>query len=194
MPEMSKTAKTQADRAIRKLTKEFRGTDFTNGLDDEAGYALTDAVYSEEVSRMGYRNETDEQYERWWAWREYVEQGVIQNCTETDDQGSEAPQTREGTAMAGIHWNEAHDTVWFTDEEEPTAHYHVVAFMPGCLNDYDSGPIDDIESARVVLKELADDYPEGDPMVPGGKDRYTNAFYILKIEECTESCDPDADY
>ena len=33
-------------------------------------------------------------------------------------------------------------------EKEPDVHYHVVAFMDGCLNDYDTGPIETIEEVR----------------------------------------------
>lgn len=93
--------------------------------------------------------------------------------------------------MAGIHWNEAHDTVWFTQEEEATTHYHVVAFMDGCLNDYDSGPYSTIEDAEQDLAW----YLESGAMVPdapiedAGYLRYANGPYIIKVEECTEECD-----
>jgi hypothetical protein len=67
-------------------------------------------------------------------------------------------------------------------------HYHVVAFINGCLNDYDSGPFYYLENAREDLRnylEYGGMQPDQE-IVPAGTDRYTNGPYIIKIEECTE--------
>jgi hypothetical protein len=36
----------------------------------------------------------------------------------------------------------------------PQPHYHVVAFINGCLNDYDSGPIASETDADMALQEF----------------------------------------
>ena len=75
-------------------------------------------------------------------------------------------------------------------------HYHVVAFIPGCLNDYDSGPIDTLAEAREELLQYVDTggmQPER-PCKTAGPDRYTNGPYVITIEECAEECDPESDY
>ena len=70
-------------------------------------------------------------------------------------------------------------------------HYHVVVFIDGCLNDYDSGPIEDIAEAREALAWQLD---LGRGAVCGwkrtGEDRYQqiDGLYIVKIEDCTEGC------
>jgi hypothetical protein len=61
--------------------------------------------------------------------------------------------------------------------ELPQPHYHVVAFINGCLNDYDSGPIESLELAQDHFAEVAPDWETG--------------IHLVKIEECTEDCDPD---
>jgi hypothetical protein len=61
--------------------------------------------------------------------------------------------------------------------ELPQPHYHVVAFINGCLNDYDSGPIESLEMAQDHFAEIAPDWETG--------------IHIVKIEDCTEDCDPD---
>jgi len=63
-------------------------------------------------------------------------------------------------------------------------HYHVVEFINGCLNDYDSGPIDSLGDARIELAQFVDDV-EYD-WEPDGVDRFTRGTHILKIEECGE--------
>jgi hypothetical protein len=79
-----------------------------------------------------------------------------------------------------------------TPVPESTPHYHVVEFINGCLNDYDSGPIATIQDAREELAQMRD-FVAGE-YVPAGDDRYERGVHILKIEMCTEACDPDAEY
>jgi hypothetical protein len=62
-------------------------------------------------------------------------------------------------------------------DDLPIPHYHVVAFINGCLNDYDSGPIESLEMAQDHFAEIAPDWETG--------------IHIVKIEDCTEDCDPD---
>ena len=84
-------------------------------------------------------------------------------------------------------WFDAMDEL---DEEVPQGlpHYHVVQFINGCLNDYDSGPIDTLDDARELLKSLIDgDRDNALSVVEAGTDRYiVKGVYILKIEECNE--------
>jgi hypothetical protein len=65
-------------------------------------------------------------------------------------------------------------------------HYHVVEFIDGCLNDYDSGPFDAINDAREWIENIVADTP--DLYEPSGESRYVrvNSPYILKIESCNE--------
>lgn len=80
------------------------------------------------------------------------------------------------------------------EPKEPREHYHVVSFINGCLNDYDSGAIDTLEDARIELAEYIDNSPfdsfEACQWVPAGVDRYVQVegLYIAKIESCTEEC------
>lgn len=74
-----------------------------------------------------------------------------------------------------------------TQSEKP--HYHVVEFINGCLNDYDSGPIETIGWAREVLKSHVNrDFSYGDDDEPQyqevGQDKYVSEIRILTIEEC----------
>jgi hypothetical protein len=78
--------------------------------------------------------------------------------------------------------------------ETMNEHYHVVEFINGCLNDYDSGPIDTLDNARCELDHLVNVWNDEEAYVPAGNDRYQRGIYILKVESCTEDCDPDADY
>jgi hypothetical protein len=68
-----------------------------------------------------------------------------------------------------------------------TEHYHVVTFIDGCLNDYDSGPIEGLEDARAHLAEYVDQ-DDWDSWEPAGVDRFVGATspYILKIESCCD--------
>jgi hypothetical protein len=69
-------------------------------------------------------------------------------------------------------------------------HYHVVEFINGCLNDYDSGPIETLELARESLaynvSNLTVDENLEPTYAPSGVDRYVRGLHTLKIEECTE--------
>jgi hypothetical protein len=70
-------------------------------------------------------------------------------------------------------------------------HYHVVEFINGCLNDYDSGPFDSLEDAQEVLNDIVKEgnkFPDTDELyVEAGEDRYERGLYILKIEVCNET-------
>ena len=78
-------------------------------------------------------------------------------------------------------------------------HYHVVEFINGCLNDYDSGPIESLDDARLEVAQwvedsrVEDDYGtvNGIPWEPTGVDRFTRGIHILKIEECHEDCEEE---
>jgi len=75
-------------------------------------------------------------------------------------------------------------------QELPEIHYHVVAFINGCLNDTDSGPYADIESAREVLAELVADWHESAERI--NDDTYRAGLYTLTIEPCREAaCDEE---
>ncbi len=67
-------------------------------------------------------------------------------------------------------------------------HYHVVEFIQGCLNDYDSGPYETLEYAREELEDIRRWYEENTdkPYKPAGADRYESGVHVLKIEECNE--------
>ena len=79
------------------------------------------------------------------------------------------------------------------DEPEPAPHYHVVAFIDGCLNDYDSGPINDYTDALADLDwYMETTYP--DTPTVAGQERYQVGPYIIKVEECREACDPEGAY
>jgi hypothetical protein len=89
------------------------------------------------------------------------------------------------------------ETERLVNEKQP--HYHVVEFINGCLNDYDSGPIEALDEAQAHITGIVqstDGHSEDgmDVYVEAGEDRYERGIYILKVEECTEDCDPDADY
>jgi hypothetical protein len=71
-------------------------------------------------------------------------------------------------------------------------HYHVVEFINGCLNDYDSGPYDTLEDARGHIKEVINHPCQAGKIVPAGEDRYiVDDLYIMKIEECHEDCEEE---
>ncbi len=80
------------------------------------------------------------------------------------------------------------------EEPETPMHYHVVAFIDGCLNDYDSGPHEHIEPAREECAELAAEYYGEDTFVTDtGNSRYevrrhedSPGGYIVKVEECQQ--------
>jgi hypothetical protein len=72
-------------------------------------------------------------------------------------------------------------------EPEPTPHWHIVEFIDGCLNDYDSGPIDTIEDAREELRQITEVRTIGE-YTPAGEDRFERGLHILKIEECKGEC------
>jgi hypothetical protein len=80
--------------------------------------------------------------------------------------------------------------------ELPQPHYHVVAFIDGCLNDYDSGPIESEADADMALQEFVREAQEltDEPIRNTGYMRYQNGPYIVKVESCTEDCDPDDVY
>ena len=82
-------------------------------------------------------------------------------------------------------------------EEERKTHYHVVEFINGCLNDYDSGPFEDREDARIHLLETVNANNESPyrrrDYVQAGEDRYKRGLFILKIEECSEDCESELD-
>lgn len=79
-------------------------------------------------------------------------------------------------------------------------HFHVVAFQNGCLNDYDSGPIEDRDLARLDLEDYLDCYRDMNAdgaeyvLTDTGHDRWEvthgeyGAGFIVKIEECGEDC------
>lgn len=71
-------------------------------------------------------------------------------------------------------------------------HYHVVEFINGCLNEYDSGPFEEREDARIHLLETVNENNEseyrGHDYIQAGEDRYERGPFILKIEECGEDC------
>lgn len=76
--------------------------------------------------------------------------------------------------------------------EVPKNHYHVVEFINGCLNDYDSGPIDELIDAQTLLDEMVHQHngftSEGeDKYLANGVLRYERGLYILKVEECSET-------
>lgn len=67
-------------------------------------------------------------------------------------------------------------------------HYHVVEFINGCLNDYDSGPFEDHYDALSHLQEMLARSEPGE-YVATAYDRYERGIHILKVEECTnEDC------
>ena len=68
-----------------------------------------------------------------------------------------------------------------TIEVDDTTHCHVVEFINGCLNDYDSWPIETFHDAVDTLE-----WAKSDEHVLEGDFRYVNGLHILKIEECTE--------
>lgn len=73
---------------------------------------------------------------------------------------------------------------------EPLEHYHVVAFINGCLNDHDSGPYDTLDDARIALAEYVE--TDSDTMhdwISAGVDRFVqrNGVYIAAIESCSEA-------
>jgi hypothetical protein len=76
-------------------------------------------------------------------------------------------------------------------------HYHVVAFVNGCLNDYDSGPYESLEDARKELSEIVDAdnayelEQDSNLWEAEGVDRFTRRLHILKIEECHEDCEEE---
>lgn len=72
------------------------------------------------------------------------------------------------------------------DNDEVQPHYHVVEFINGCLNDYDSGPYETLEDAREEVRQITEVHAPGE-YIQYGKDKYERSdLYILKIEECTE--------
>jgi hypothetical protein len=61
-------------------------------------------------------------------------------------------------------------------------HYHVVEFINGCLNDYDSGPLDTLRDAATHMKEIVKENPDYERVGPM---RYQRGLYTLKIEDCS---------
>jgi hypothetical protein len=79
------------------------------------------------------------------------------------------------------------------DLDDVIPHFHVVAFINGCLNDYDSGPIESEELARESLREYVATeatYTE-DEIVQVDVDRYQRGPYTITIEPCNNPCDMD---
>lgn len=81
---------------------------------------------------------------------------------------------------------------------EKLPHYHVVEFINGCLNDYDSEAYETLDDARSDLSDMVERHNEeaawnrdngyrSEPYQAEGTDRYTRGIYILKIEECYET-------
>lgn len=95
-------------------------------------------------------------------------------------------------------WDAAYQQMLNYEDEERLPHYHIVEFINGCLNDYDSGPYESLADAQ---SDLADAVERGneeaawneengyrsEPYEPAGTDRFIRGNYILKIEECTET-------
>jgi hypothetical protein len=77
------------------------------------------------------------------------------------------------------------------EPEETPEHYHVVAFINGCLNDHDSGPYDTLEDARIALAEYVETEATYSPYEweSAGVDRFVqvNGVYIAAIEPCSEA-------
>lgn len=80
------------------------------------------------------------------------------------------------------------------EDTEPRKHYHVVSFINGCLNDYDSGAIDTLEDARIELAEYVENSPfdsfDTVEWQAAGVDRFVQVegLYVAKIEPCTQNC------
>lgn len=90
----------------------------------------------------------------------------------------------------------AEDCPEYEPEPEST-HFHVVAFINGCLNDYDSGPYDSRKDARHECRELAYSYfGDGTYTEQWSADEYrvrrtpkSHGEYIIAVEECTRDRD-----
>lgn len=68
-------------------------------------------------------------------------------------------------------------------------HYHVVAFINGCLNDYDSGPIDTFEDAVTALRDYMNEggmQPDTEVSDVFGETRYQQGLYTIQVEACQE--------
>jgi hypothetical protein len=146
----------------------------------------------------------------WFAGRRRITCGyrrcsVCMNSTYDPDNAGipyvcEYHDTPEPTAMFSESRGAAAESAALRQEAKDDAtmnsHYHVVEFINGCLNDYDSGPIASIADARNELQFFlgTDDFDDDSAYVPAGKDRYERGLHILKIETCNEDCDPNADY
>jgi hypothetical protein len=73
---------------------------------------------------------------------------------------------------------------------EVTPHYHVVDFIDGCLNDYDSGPYETLEDARSELRSIMEHPMQLAKFEQAGEDRYIyDNIHILKIEKCSQDCE-----
>ena len=82
-------------------------------------------------------------------------------------------------------------------------HYHVEAFMPGCLNDYDSGPCTTLKEAKEIATWYRSDtlgnWIHTGPVAKDQKDRWEQkrGLYILAIVTCDkpiQECGADAEY
>lgn len=67
---LSKSAVTQADRAIRRIVKLYQAQGPYEGL----GEYLRESSYEEAAQRNVYQSDTH--MEEWWDWRSYVEIGA----------------------------------------------------------------------------------------------------------------------
>jgi len=106
----------------------------------------------------------------------------------------------DGSEVCDVCLERLTDDIVINDEDEEVGpHYHIVEFINGCLNDYDSGPYEDLADAQSDLKDMVENHNENalwfnenglheDPYVEEGEDLYTRNIYILKIEECTQDC------
>ena len=77
----------------------------------------------------------------------------------------------------------------------PPSHFHVQEFIDGYLPDYLSDPFDSLETARLHLAEIVENW-DGDGLddyIPAGVDRFIRRDrHILKIESCREECLPES--
>jgi len=143
---------------------------------------------SEQMMSRAPRRMTDEERPFWNTvarlYREYgTEDTAVSNEPVTVDEYLNGPDDMTISSV-------------IVPDNEPAEHYHVVEFIDGCLNDYDSGPMATIDEARATLTGIAqatDGYAEtgadDELYTPAGEDRYTRGSYILKIETCRENCD-----
>lgn len=90
----------------------------------------------------------------------------------------------------GEDWLQRGEDDTMPDDDDCAPHWHVVAFINGCLNDYTSPPYDTVDDARAALAEYVNNggiLPDR-PCQRIDSDTFLSGHYCITIEDCFDDC------